>query len=1087
MNASAPRTSCLLLLLVLLPCYGCSGLGRAEPVHSERLRTQSPPPPAAPGFIANLDAFIEDPEVFAQGQEPTHAPRTVPYATAEAARAANVFGTELEERWSESPYFQLLNGVWDFAYYDRPALVPEGEDQMEWAPIRVPKSWQTAGYDELVYRNIELTWTALDQATNTTPPDVPDDYNPVGVYRRMFTVDAAWEGRRTFLHFEGVKQAFFVWVNGTYVGYDQGTATPAEFDVTDLLDYGGENKVVVQVYRFSDAEALETMDALRFSGIHRSVYLFSKPSVHVRDFQVRTSLDDAYEDGTLAVDVDVVNASASGSDVTVEAQLFDADGQFVTTLSGTATVAAGAQETVSMEAEVERPALWSAEKPHLYELALTLTPAGSDAPTEAMVESVGFREYEVSDGLFRVNGVPVTIRGVNRPEHSPVHGRHVPFETLLHDVELMKRNEIDALRTAHYPNDPSVYVLADEYGLYVQDEINVETHWNLRLVNDQPAYHAQMVERFQQMVQRDRNRPSVFTWSTGNEAGYGPAHEQMAAYADSLPGTYILYHQDNQFDTAPYSPLHGRRYPSVDGLLALLDETDMPILMGEYRHAFGNTMGEFGTFWDLILPPTPDAPARLARLQGGFMWDWADQIVERPGQPPFYSWDGLDGIVAGDRTPYPELAAVKDGHEPFAVHPVDLAAGRVQIGNHYAFTNLAERVLTWALTADGDTLQRGTLDLDVPPKAWVEATVPFDTPPLVPGTDYWLTVELLLAEDTPYAEAGHVIGTERLRVPFDVPPAEPCDISTLPPVSVAPSDGGTTLSGERFTYVFDEAEGTFASLVYDGTEVLSRGPLLNLWRTPTLVDEAAFWAQHARQWREAGLDSLTHEVRSVVVAEQGDGSARVVAETTARGRGAALADVTYTYDVYGSGDVLLTVDVEPTDRLRETVPMLARVGIALGVPTSMDHVKWYGRGPVGSFPDRTGGTWPGVYARDVAELFEPVMPPQANGTMTETRWAALTGPSGPGLLLATDSLLAFGTNRFVNLDEADYVDELRPADALTVTLDHAFLGAGTKFHPPPEDTFVAPEPARFHIRLRPYDTAEERPAQLWKRPLAFSE
>ena len=1069
------RVSACLLPLALVLGFLLGGSAQA----------QSPAPPDTPGRVATLDAYIEDPTVFAQNQEPTHAPRTIPYATAEAARAANEWGTELEARWSASPYFQLLNGTWGFAFYERPAAVPDDYSEVEWRPIRVPKSWQTAGYDEFVYRNTPLTWTALDQATDTAPPEVPDDYNPVGVYRRSFNVEADWDDRRSFLHFEGVKQAFFVWVNGTYVGYDQGSATPAEFDVTDVLDYGTENRITVQVYRFSDAEALETMDAMRFSGIHRSVYLFSKPQAHVRDIQVRTRLDEAYENGTLTVEADVRNQADVGGDFAVSGRLFGPEGERVTTLSGTAAVANDAQETITMEAEIDRPALWSAEKPNLYELSLTLTPAGRDAPTEAMVENVGFREYEVSDGLFRVNGEPVTIRGVNRPEHSPVHGRHVPFETLLRDVRLMKRNAIDALRTSHYPNDPSVYALADEYGLYVQDEINVESHWNVELVNEQPAYHAQMLERFRKMIQRDRNRPSIFTWSTGNEAGYGPAHEQMAEYAESLPGSYLLYHQDNANATAPYSPIHGQRYPTEGQLLTLLDETEKPIIMGEYRHAFGNTMAGFTRFWDLIQPPEPNPPERLARLQGGFVWDWADQVVERPGQAPFYSWDGLDGIVGEDRTPFPELAAVKDGHEPFAVHAEDVAAGRIQIGNHYAFTNLSERVVTWAMTADGDTLQHGPLDVDVPPGAWTETTVPFETPALVPGTDYWLTVQVRLADDTPYAEAGHVIGTERLEVPFDVPPADTLDVAEQPSVSVEESGGAVTLTGDGFEYAFDKAAGTFASLTYRGTEVLSHGPRLNLWRTPTLVDEAAFWQQLASQWRTAGLDSLTHEMQSVEVSESDDGAARIVTEGTVSGRDTVRAEVTYDYTVLGRGDVLLAVDVRPTEALTSAVSSLARVGVAMEVPKRMDRVQWYGRGPVGSLPDRTGGTWPGVYSGSVAEQFEPVTPPQINGTKTDTRWAALFGASDVGLMLAADSTFAFGTNRFENMDEAEYHEALRPADALTVTLDHDLLSAGTKFHPSPEHTFVQPEPVHFHLRLRPYDATTERPEQLWKHPVPF--
>lgn len=1041
------------------------------------LRAQTPSPPEAPGRVENLNAFIEDPTVFAQNQEPTHAPRTVPYPSVSAARAANVFGAELETRWGASPYFQLLNGTWAFAFFERPAAVPATFDDVDWATIRVPKSWQTAGYDEFVYRNTPLTWTGLDRATNTNPPDVPDDYNPVGVYRRTFTAPADWRGRQTFLHFEGAKQAYFVWVNGTYVGYDQGSATPAEFDVTDVLNYGAENQVTVQVYRFSDGEALETQDAWRFSGIHRSVYLFAKPRVHVRDFAVRAELDDAYATGMLTVEAVLAN-HADGGNYTVTGTLFDPDGNEVTTLSEAVTLS-GARATVTLDGEIADPLLWSAEAPHLYELGIELIPEGG-APTEAMVESVGFRHYTVSEGLFRVNGVPANIRGVNRPEHHHLHGRHVPFATLLHDVELMKRHNIDAIRTAHYPNDPSVYVLADEYGLYVQDEVNVETHWNIRLVNEQPDYHAQMVERFRRMMLRDRNRPSIFTWSTGNEAGFGPAHEQMAAVADSMPGHYLLYHQDNANATAPYSPIDGDRYPTVAELANLANTTDKPVIMGEYRHAFGNGMGSFHTFWDMIQPPDPTPPDRLALLQGGFIWDWADQINERPGRPPLHDPAGTDGLVAGDRTPYPELAAVKEGHQPFAVIPVDLANGRVAIGNHHAFTNLDAYDVEWALSADGQTLQAGVLDLDLPPAEWAEVTVPFEEPALEPGTEYWLTVRLRLADDQPYAEAGYEIATERLAVPFDVPPPPPIDAADLPALSVDESGGTITVTGDGFEYAFDEAEGTLAAMVYEGTEMLAAGPRLNLWRAPILNDTRNRpQGKPASNWRSAGLHDLDHETRSIEMTEAG-GAVRITVESTARGAGAPRAEVTYEYVVLGSGDILLTVDVRPTEQLRSAVAWLPRIGLALDVPAALDRVQWYGRGPGGTFPDRPGGMRVGVYEGRIVDQFEPFMPPQAHGLKMDTRWAALTG-DGVGLAAFADAPFALGVNPFANLAEAEHHGALRPNGVTTVTLDHAHLGAGTKFHAPVEDTIVRPEAVRFQIGLRPYDPAEQTPAALWKR------
>lgn len=1059
-------------------------------VAPESLLAQSPAPPEAPRAIENLDAFIEDPTVYAQNQEPTHTPRTVPYPSVEATREANEFGTALEARWDRSPYFQLLNGTWAFALFERPAAVPRTYSGVNWETIRVPKSWQTAGYDQLVYKNTSPTWNGVDEATNTTPPEVPDDYNPVGVYRRSFTVSETWRDRRSFLHFEGTKQAYFVWVNGTYVGYDQGSATPAEFDVSDVLKYGDDNRITVQVYRFSDGEALETQDAVRFSGIHRSVYLFSKPAVHVRDFAVRTSLDDTYETGTVTLDAHIAN-DGDGGPHTVSGHLFGPDGTQLKTISETTTVT-GDSATVTLEMTVEDPALWSAEAPHLYELGIVLSPEGR-SPTEAMIESVGFRRYTVSGGLFRVNGEPVNIRGVNRPEHDPKHGRHVPFEMLRRDVEMMKRHNIDAVRTAHYPNDPSFYVLADEYGLYVQDEVNVETHWNVELVNEQPRYHGQMIERFRRMMQRDRNHPSIFTWSTGNEAGFGPAHEQMAAYAQQLPGSYLLYHQDNEMSTAPYSPIHGDRYPTVKELKAFPNTSDKPLIMGEYRHAFGNGLGSFHTFWELIQPSDPTPPDSLRRLQGGFIWDWADQTVTRPGQAPFQRAGVTDGIVAEDRTPQPELAAVKEGHEPLAVNAVDLTSGRIEIGNQFDFTNLSAHDVRWRLSADGHSLQEGTLDLSLPPGEWTETTVPFDRPDLEGGTEYWLTVSLHLASATPYADAGYEVATEKRAVPFDIPSPPRVDTEARAALSVSESGDTITITGDDFEYAFDESEGTLTSLVHDDTELLAGGPRLNLWRTPTLNADRGFWEGRGSwenfgwgdlgpKWRKIGLKAPSHETQSVNVTEKG-GRAHVEIESIVHGADVPRANVTYEYAVLKSGDLLLTVDMRPTDSLQASVPTLPRIGVSLDVPTSLDRVGWYGRGPGGSFPDRPGGMQPGVYQSSVADQFEPFLPPQVNGLKTDTRWAVLKTGDDAGLLLSMDSLFAFGVNPYENLDEAEHTGALREGDALTVTADHALYGAGTKFHGTTERYYVPPEPAQFRVRLRPYSPSKETPSRLWKQTI----
>ncbi|ESP87025.1 glycoside hydrolase family 2 TIM barrel-domain containing protein [Candidatus Halobonum tyrrellensis] len=682
-----------------LKAAGFGGLAGVTTASASRPAAAAPTTSDGPGAVSNLAAYIEEPTTFAENQEPPRVHTAVPFDSVTAAREANTPFTALESRLGESDRFRSLNGEWAFAFHPRPAAVPDSYASTDWDTITVPSCWQTEGYDEYVYRNTQLTWEGLDRATNTTPPQVPDDYNPVGTYRRTFSVPDDWDGRRTFVNFEGVKQAFFLWVDGEYVGYNQGSMTAAEFDLTDYVAAGSEHSLTVQVYRFSDGEALETQDMFRFSGIYRSVYLYSTPQVRLRDFFVRTDLDDDYEDATLRVDAELANytGSAQGSH-TVRGHLFDDDGAEVTTFEASATVGPDGA-TLSTSAPVSDPDTWTAETPTLYTLVLEhLAPGengtgGSVSTAEAMFEPVGFREFSIADDQFRVNGQPVDIRGVNKHEHHPEHGRHVPLETVMEDFELMKSHNVNSFRCSHYPNDPSTYYLADEYGLYVQDEINVETHWNTNLLGETDAWDAQAFERFRRMVQSEKNRPSIFTWSTGNEAGLHDVHYEMAEYVtgededgdgDAGKGvdpTRFLYHQDNADGfgggfggTAEYSPIAGPRYPAPDAMRAAIDADPEgePIIMGEYAHAMGNSGGLFHDFWEWAQPDHRTVTETV----------FADASAA-----------GNDGTVVGD----PEILDEDDGAVAFDND------GYVDVGRNDSLDFDEPGFTVWARVADPAT------------------------------------------------------------------------------------------------------------------------------------------------------------------------------------------------------------------------------------------------------------------------------------------------------------------------------------------------------------------------------------------------
>ncbi|SEW31585.1 beta-galactosidase small subunit-related protein [Natrinema salifodinae] len=734
---------------------------------------------SSPGRIRNLSAYLEDPSVFAENGEPTHVTTAIPYESVGTARRADEPFTELESRFEHSPYFRSLNGEWDFRFYERPSDVPESYDGVtDWDSISVPSVWQTEGYDQRLYMNTAITWDHYDpsQEGDLVPDedglvDVPgvgdDGANPVGTYRRTFTVPSEWDGREVFLHFEGAKQAYFVWIDGEYVGFQQGAMTPGEFDVTDHVSPGEESRVTVQVYRWSDGEALETIDMFRYSGIHRSVYLYSTPQVHLRDFDVRTALDENYEDAALSVDVELANyTDDERGEYTVTGHLFSPDwadprrgppgdrgeptrddpphGRKVATVSASETVG-GDGAVLALEADVENPAKWSAEHPVLYTLVLELAADGET--TEVMLEKVGFREYETTRGdqgaVITVNGEPVNVKGVNRHETDPDAGRTVPIETLREDLETMKRFNVNAIRTSHYPNDPSLYRLADEYGIYVQDEVYVESHWWEGLVANTEAYHDQAVERFRRMILRDRNHASVFSWSTGNEAGTGAEHINMAALAmdddeylppdtadvsgvesvesysgpvEGLAPDRLMYHQPNGGGwNVEYSDMLGPRYPSVGTLLRTADGSHIgdglrSVVMGEYNHAMGNSLGLVNEMWSgHIMPPVRRATNRADDDGHGALVGSPD-VVPGPDAAPGGSTDGavvLDG--SGD---YLDVrnAPAHDGTSPgFTVDLTvrDLDASEhsplVTGGERYAL-RVADGSIAFAIDGDGETV-----------------------------------------------------------------------------------------------------------------------------------------------------------------------------------------------------------------------------------------------------------------------------------------------------------------------------------------------------------------------------------------------
>jgi beta-galactosidase/beta-glucuronidase len=1039
----------------------------------------------------------ENPQVVGRHKEPAHVP-LVPYPVAEAALAGDR---------NRSPYFRLLNGDWEFHWSPNPASAPadfyrEGFADA-WDMIAVPGNWQLQGYGVPMYTNVQYPFPIDDL------PRVPHDDNPVGSYRRHFTIPDSWDGRQIFLLFDGVDSAFYLWVNGEMVGYSQGSRLPAEFNVTPYARVG-DNTLAVQVYRWSDGSYLEDQDHWRLSGIYRDVYLVSVPPVHVRDVWVRTELDGDYRDAVLKLSVQVRNyRDQDAGDYVVEVELIDTRANLQICKSAREIfVRAGDEVTLELEQAVADPEKWSAEHPYLYTLLITLRDPGGDV-LEVQSCRVGFRQVELKDGQMLVNGVPILINGVNRHEHDPDWGKAVTVDSMVADIRLMKHFNVNAVRTSHYPNDPRWYDLCDEYGLYVFDEANIESHgvWD-RLTKD-PEWKTAFMERMVRMVERDKDHPSIIVWSLGNESGYGPNHEAIADWVHRRDPTRPVHYESATSwrtyagpDDAPCIDFVSVMYPSIDKLVEMAQTPgeSRPFVMCEYAHAMGNSTGNLKEYWEAI--------EKYRRLQGGFVWDWVDQGIRQVTEEgdEWFAYGGdfgdvpndgnfcINGLLFPDREPQPALWEVKKVLEPVKVEPVDLLAGQVQIVNRYHFSDLSGLDVSWTLSADDQVLQTGRLPrLDTPAGASEMVTIPFDRPALEPGVEYWLTISFRLAQAMSWAEAGHEVAWAQFRVPFDVPAGPVLSIVGMPGLALKESERDVTLRGPDWGLVFNKQEGVIASWQYQGVELVQRGPALNVWRAPTDNDEGPKWNRDlipAKKWREAGLDRLRHRVEKVTVNHlkpqvvQVEVRSFVCAPDHTDGFACA-----YLYTIYGSGDMLLDVHVVPAG----TLPPLPRVGVRMALPGGYERFTWYGRGPHETYADRKMGAQVGVYSGMVDGQYVPYIVPQENGNKTDVRWVSLTNESGIGLLVVGTAaegsrpLLEVSAHHFTagDLAKARHTYELERREEITLNLDYRQSGLGGASCGPGTlpQYLIEPEEIHFSLRLRPFSQETALPMRWSKQEI----
>jgi beta-galactosidase len=925
----------------------------------------------------------ENPEIFGVNKEPARA-TALPYGSEQQA-AADVY--------AQSPYYRSLDGTWKFSWHKRPADKPEGfyrdgYDVTEWGNIQVPGNWELQGYGVPIYTNATYPHPA-------NPPFIDHGDNPVGCYVREFELPDSWSGRRVFLHFESGLTAMYVWVNGRYVGYSQVTKSAAEFDLTPYVKQG-VNRIAIEGYRWSDGAYLEDQDFWRLSGFDRSIYLYSTAQVRIRDFFAGSNLDAAYKNGLFSLEVTLKNYLKTEENVLAEAQLLDALGKPVLKKALPAALKPEAEAVLTLSGKVSSPQLWSNETPYLYTLLVALKDK-SGKTIEVTSSKIGFRRVEIKNAQLLVNGKAILVRGVNLHEHNPYAGHVQDEATMRRDIALMKQHNINAVRTSHYPQSPLWYKLCDEYGLFVVDEANLESHglgYGPNNVANFPEWREAHLDRVIRLVERDKNHPCVIVWSLGNEASNGKAffdmYDWVKARDNSRPVQYEQAGEKRNTDIV--CPM----YPSVERMKEYAARTNVtrPYIMCEYSHAMGNSNGNFQEYFDII--------ATAPHMQGGFIWDWVDQGIaatDNSGRK-YWAYGGdiggylythdqnfcANGLISPDRKPHPGLYEVKKVYQDILFSAKDIAKGVITVENRFLYKNLREYDFRWELIRNGEKTAEGTLAIAQAPGTKKDAAIPL--PPLTKesGTEYFLNLYACTKTATEMVPAGHEVAREQLALPagdyFAQKQAPAGDVETA-----HEDDSRIVLKAGDVTAVFNKRNGALESYVYADKRLLISAPQPDFWRAPIDNDYGNRMPEISQCWQLAGRNKTLEKFTANNTGKE----AVVVAEYTLNN---VQSPYTVQYTVAGNGAIRVKAAWKAG---RKGLPEMPRFGMQMRLPAELDAFTYYGRGPWENYSDRNTSSLIGIYSSSVAEQQFDYIRPQENGNKTDVRWLTLTNSDGVGL------------------------------------------------------------------------------------------
>jgi len=925
----------------------------------------------------------ENPEVFAVNKEETRA-TALPYPSEELA---------IKDEYGASPYYKSLDGLWRFHWVPKVADIPEGfymesYNVDKWTDMPVPGNWEFNGFGTPIYVNTGFGFRAK-------PPHIDRENSPVGAYRREFTIPDNWNGRRVYIHFEAGTNAMYVWVNGQKVGYTQNSKSPAEFDITPYIR-NGKNTLACQVHKFSDGSYLEDQDMWRLGGLNRSVYLYSTAQTRILDFFAHPDLDSNYRNGMLGLDLKLKNYTGVDEKQRIEIAVLDKNGKKVLGKSQQVTIPANNVVDLSFNERISNPLKWTAETPNLYTLLITLKKG--NGVVESTSHKIGFRKIEIKDGQLLVNGKKVFFKGVNLHEFDTNRGNVVDREIMIRNLQLMKELNINAVRTSHYPQPPLWYKLCDEYGMYLVDEANLESHglgYGPNNVANFPEWHAQHMDRIIRLIERDKNHASVIFWSLGNEASNGKAFFDMYDWAKKRDSSRPVQYEQaggshRNTDVICYM------YPSWEGMVRdAQKDLGKPYIMCEYAHAMGNSMGNFQEYWDLM--------RSSKNMQGGFIWEWYNHgYPAKDGQGRFF-WayggdiggynqmnDGnfcMDGIVSPDQQYIPHTHIVKKVYQDIIFEAKDLSKGIISVVNDFKFTDITPNNYTfkWVLLKNGKSVGDGMFDVTVKADSKRDVVLKLPEIKTQAGEEYFLQVYAYANKASELIPAGFEVAKEEFAFENNNYFAQTTINGT---VESEEKDDKLIVKSGTATYEFSLKDGRgLMNVTNDGHRVFSELPRLNFWRAPVDNDFGSNEHYNLRLW-----DAASHnQIYKFFGVKKSEGGISVGYLVKLRG---VEAEIALTYIVKSDGSLTINADY---NALSDDLPEMMRFGMIMTLPGDVDDFTWYGRGPHENYVDRNMDAFMGVWNGKVKDQAFEYYRPQETGNKTDVRWLTLKNENGRGI------------------------------------------------------------------------------------------